>query len=213
MFLNFQDFIKNYKNLEQPKIVELPDFYFLRKPHWIPSSFGKQKSILDMLENNELPQDFTQNQLKFPKEQEYWLLNRLDNDTAWFLYFAKTPEIYDNFKQLQKQNKITKIYYAQVKWKPFETIITYPIMHKNKSKMIVIKSEKDKKKWRWKLHFVQTKVKPIQNNWIKVEITKWIRHQIRAHLSSIWLPIKNDPLYWENNWWKLQLYSVGIVNC
>jgi 23S rRNA-/tRNA-specific pseudouridylate synthase len=146
MYLEFEDFYKNFKNLQTPKIIQTNDFYFLRKPHKIPSSFGKQKSILDMLENGELDENFTQNQLKFSKEQEYLLLNRLDNDTAGFLYFAKTPQTYEKFKKLQKENKIQKIYYAQCENTPFKTQITYPIMHKNKSKMIVIKSPKDIKK-------------------------------------------------------------------
>ena len=210
MYLEFNDFFENFKDLRQPKVIQTNDFYFLRKPHKIPSSFGKQKSILDMLEKGELDRNFTQNQLKFSKEQEYWLLNRLDNDTAGFLYFAKTPEIYHNFKRLQKENKIQKIYYAQCENKPFKTQITYPIMHKNKSKMVVIKSNKDIKKWRGKQHFVTTQVEPLKDNWAKIIITKWIRHQIRAHLSSINCPIKNDPLYWNNVEGNLQLYSVGF---
>jgi hypothetical protein len=71
MYLEFNDFFENFKDLRQPKVIQTNDFYFLRKPHKIPSSFGKQKSILDMLEKGELDRNFTQNQLKFSKEQEY----------------------------------------------------------------------------------------------------------------------------------------------
>jgi 23S rRNA-/tRNA-specific pseudouridylate synthase len=38
---------------------------------------------------------------KFTKEQEYGLLNRLDNDTGGFLYFAKNPESYQFYKDQQ----------------------------------------------------------------------------------------------------------------
>jgi 23S rRNA-/tRNA-specific pseudouridylate synthase len=59
--------------------------------------------------------NFTKNQLtNFTKEQEYGLLNRLDNDTSGFLYFAKNNNIFSEFKTLQKQEKVNKIYYAKV---------------------------------------------------------------------------------------------------
>jgi len=212
MLLEFNDFLKNYKDLQTIKIIPTEKLYFLRKPHWLASSFWKQISVLDILKTNQLDENFTKNQKIFWKEKEYWLLNRLDNDTAWFLYFAKDFTTYETFKKLQKQNKIIKVYYAQVEWKPYNTKINYPIMHKNKSKMIAIKTPKDTKKWRWKLHYVETKITPIVNNRLQAEITKWIRHQIRVHLWSINLPIKNDPLYWNKKDWNLQLYSVWIKN-
>jgi 23S rRNA-/tRNA-specific pseudouridylate synthase len=40
---------------------------------------------------------------QFSKTDEYGLLNRLDNDTAGLLYFARTPEIKKQRKQLQKE--------------------------------------------------------------------------------------------------------------
>jgi len=42
-------------------------------------------------------------QSHFTKDNEYGLLNRLDNDTAGLLYFAKDPIIKDQWKQLQKE--------------------------------------------------------------------------------------------------------------
>ena len=219
MYLDFQKFKKEYENLDKFKILEDNNFFYLRKPARIPSSFWKQKSVLDYLEKWELDKSFTANQLKeFNKENEYGLLNRLDNDTSWFLYFAKNKDIFYKFKSLQKENKIKKIYYAKINWDfPFkEKIIDYPIMHKNKSKMIVIKSPRDLKKWRWKQHFVKTEVEKILYNkkfnetYLKVTITKWIRHQIRAHLANIWYPIIGDNLYWWETADKLYLFSVGI---
>jgi 23S rRNA-/tRNA-specific pseudouridylate synthase len=59
--------------------------------------------------------NFIKNQKSnFTKEQEYGLLNRLDNATSGFLYFAKNKDFYDKFKKLQKEEKIEKVYYAKV---------------------------------------------------------------------------------------------------
>lgn len=108
------------------------DYYLLRKPHGIASTFGEQQSILDMFQDKELLQTIIQNNsdfdkyspycyldgytkedditsfltnqtTQFTKEQEYGLLNRLDNDTGGFLYFAKTPEIYRFYKEQQRK--------------------------------------------------------------------------------------------------------------
>lgn len=50
----------------------------------------------------------------FSREEEYGLVNRLDNDTAGFLYFAKTPEIKEKYKKLQKSNAFYKLYVCDV---------------------------------------------------------------------------------------------------
>ena len=240
MYLDFQTFQQEYLNLDDFKIIEDNDLFFLWKKAGIPSSFWKEKSVLDLLEENYFDKKFTENQKKyFSKENEFWLLNRLDNDTSGFLYFAKDLEIYKKFKELQKNEKIEKIYYAKVAWwfewfqndaewwielslldqnyhiKSF--VIDFPIMHKNKTKMIAIKDKKDTKKWRWKQHFVKTFVEMIEydkvenTSWLKIIIKKWIRHQIRCHLASVGLAIVWDKLYWWKDSEKLYLFSVGTM--
>ena len=231
MHLSFEEFKKQYENLNDFKIIEDNDLFYVRKPAWIPSSFWQKESVLDYLEQWKLPINFIKNQISnFDKNEEYGLLNRLDNATSWFLYFAKNKHTYNSFKKLQKENKIQKIYYAKVNWwfnndnlwlqilNTWELEISYPIMHKNKSKMIVIKSNKDIKKWRWKQHFVKTQIKKLfydklkNETYLEVIITRWIRHQIRAHLASIGYPIIGDKLYWGKQADKLYLFSVGIKN-
>jgi 23S rRNA pseudouridine1911/1915/1917 synthase len=137
------------------------------------------------------------------------LLNRLDNDTWGFLYFAKTPEIYASYKELQQQNKLQKQYLAHVQGNPFyktaeqSMVIDFPIMHhaQDDRKMVVIKSFADTQKWRWEQHNVTTAIKLIEYNpetnisTLLVTITKWIRHQIRCHLASIGCAIIGDKLY------------------
>ena len=50
----------------------------------------------------------------FGKDGELGLLNRLDNETAGFLYFAKTTEAFDRYRHLQSEGKINKRYIAQI---------------------------------------------------------------------------------------------------
>lgn len=111
------------------------------KPSALPTTFGKETCFLDILlgKNIDMNTDFSlpsfllpyidlpdfspcsinqalvQLQLNvFGKEEELGLLNRLDNETAGFLYFAKTQEAFDRYRQLQTEGKINKWYIAQV---------------------------------------------------------------------------------------------------
>lgn len=208
-----------------PSIYQNPDFYFFWKPHGLPSTFGKEKSLLDYIQQWDIESisgidntikpyidpslkelkdtsQFLKNQTKtFTKTQEYWLLNRLDNDTAGFLYFAKELSIYDKYRQLQAQNKVDKHYIAQVFGNTTTQTIDYPIMHRSSKKMLAIKSNEDIKKGTGKQHIVQTFIQTLSYDkksnisTLLVTIHKGIRHQIRVHLASIGLPIIGDILY------------------
>ncbi len=216
MIIKLQNFLQNYKIWnDETFILEDKNYYYFWKKPWLASSWGEKKSILDLIKEWEV----LENQKEiFSPEEEYWLLNRLDNDTSWFVYFAKSKEIKEKYKNLQKENQIDKTYYAVVSWKFSydNTIVSYPIMHKNKSKMIAIKENKDIKKGRWKQLLVETKIKKIRYDkqldlsYLEVHILKWVRHQIRVHLSSIWFPIFWDNLYWGKENDILCLFSVWI---
>ncbi len=234
---------------------ENKDFYFFWKPHNIPSTFGKQKSFLEYMEdfsnnieNEENSSIFKKipvfiekhinwltkvadinkaikNQLEhFTKEQEYWLINRLDNETAGLLYFAKTLSTSDDYRQQQVQLNVKKHYIAQISGKfnnntPLKLwnggIIDFPIMHRSSKRMIAIKTSKDIKKWSWKQHQVQTLIEFLEYDpkynisTLLVTIHKGIRHQIRVHLASIASPIIWDSIYnTDSSHWALNLWSV-----
>ena len=210
------------------------DFYYFRKPAGLASSRWKSVSFLDLMSDekyNSSIENIVKSQIEFfGKEKEFWLLNRLDWPTTWLLYFAKNPRIYNMFRELQQEWKVDKFYVAEVygniqhwiekNW----NVITYPIMHHRFSddRMVVLKSHEDEKKWKWNIHAVQTEICEVdydeKNNRsvIMVKIHKWIRHQIRAHLSSIGYPICGDSIYCKSrdqNFDKLQLFSVGMWVC
>jgi len=200
-------------------------FYYFWKPHGIPSTFWKEKCFLDLL--SESSDQYIKSVLSyldnmFGKEREYWLLNRLDNDTAWLLYFAKTPLVKEKYKKAQSEWRISKYYVADVYWNFVQNglKISYPIWHHkfSKDRMVVFLDMKqtgkiDKKR----VHQVDTDVEKLYFDksrnvtTLLVTISKWIRHQIRAHLSSIWFPIVWEKIYIKKAWSeKLQLFSIWM---
>lgn len=241
--------------------IQTSDYYFIWKPHHIPSSFWKEKSFLEYLSDNQIqtpeiifPDDvgfFLEENFpiknyqsvdidqiiknlksEFTSQEEYWLLNRLDNETAGYLYFAKTRQIYEEYKNSQKQWILEKTYLAQVYWNPFFKssenfmIIDYPIMHhkSDEKRMLAIKTQDDKEKWRWQIKQQKTRISLIQYDSktnissLAVSISKWVRHQIRLHLASIWSAIVWDDIYGKKTNWFLCLWSlwfqikIGLTN-
>ena len=228
------------------------DYYLLRKPRGVASTFWEEKSILDCFDiqweleslvysemDNKilstyvdiskytLESDldmFQKNQItNFSRKQEYGLLNRLDNATGGFLYFAKTTQAFAQYKADQKQGRIEKTYMAFVEGNPCYkdenkvVDIYFPIMHlaSNPEKMIVVRWFHDENKWRGKRHKGKTSVELVQyfekeqKSLVKIKIYKGIRHQIRVHLASIWAPILGDILYNKKSKISdLQLWSV-----
>ena len=207
------------------------NFYYFWKPADLASSRWKSVSFLDLMCNESLNWDIcdiVKSQMEFFwKEKELWLLNRLDWPTTWLLYFAKNLKVYREFRELQKEWNIDKFYVAEVygnihnwvseNWKE----INYPIMHHryNDDRMVVIRWDWDLSKWKWNMHEVATEICEIEYDEkenlsiIIVKIHRWIRHQIRAHLSAIWYPICGDYLYCKSknqSFDKLQLFSVWM---
>lgn len=155
----------------------------------------------------------------FSCEEEYGLLNRLDNETCWLLYFAKCPLFKQKYLYLQERNLIQKQYLADVYWDFFsdELTIDYPIAHHkfDETKMVAIKNSDEI--YRWKEILVKSQIKKIFYNEsenttsLLVTIHKWIRHQIRCHLSSIGYPIVGEKIYIKKKAvGNLHLWSVGM---
>lgn len=221
------DILKNHRFV----YYQDENFYYFWKPAGLPSTRWKKYSFLDFMNDDNYNisiQNIVQSQKAFFwEEKEFWLLNRLDNDTSWILYFAKNLKIYNKFREYQKNMMIDKYYITQVygnihnRTDKNSTLISYPIMHHkfSEDRMIVIKTADDIKKWKWKEHLASTAIEEVEYNntenisTVVIKIHKWIRHQIRAHLSSIGYPIIWDSIYCKNknhHKIKLQLFSIGI---
>ena len=207
------------------------NFYYFWKPAGLASTRWKSASFLDLIENESqnlnIRNIFESQKAFFWKEMEYWLLNRLDWVTTGLLYFAKNPKVYRRFRELQQEEKVDKYYVSEVYWNIQEwvnrnwNVIDYPIMHHrfNDDRMVVIHREEDKLKWKWNIHNVRTELCEVEyddtNNrsTVLIKIHRWIRHQIRVHLSAVWYPICWDSLYCKSKnqvFDKLQLFSIGM---
>ena len=202
--------------------------YYFRKPAGVPSSFWKETSFLDLLLWEKEKSWIIQSLFAFFwTEGELGLLNRLDNETSWFLYFAKNPRIKNQFKQLQSDFLLNKYYIAEVYGDISSYLsqnppqITSPIMHHkfNADRMVVIQQNSDLQKTKWLQHHLTTEILEYEflpqsrTTILYLKIQKWIRHQIRAHLSSIGFPICWDMLYSKSKnkeYPRLQLFSVGV---
>ena len=184
-------------------------FYYFRKPCWIPSTYGKEKCFLDYLiqsDDKDIKAIVEAQKQYFSDKDEYGLVNRLDNDTTWLLYMAKTPLFKEKYKQAQKEWQVEKYYIADVYGKfPEETkIISYPITHHKDSsdRMVVLSDAKQTGKIDTKriqntktfVHFLYYDEKT-NTSTLLISISKWVRHQIRAHLSSQWFPIVWEKIY------------------
>lgn len=172
----------------------------------------------------------------FGRKNEYWLINRLDNVTSWLLYFAKTPLFKQKYKEIQQEFLISKYYLVDVcglmnidkliqenewiskciysgLWDLPVIKVSLPIIHNktNKERMQI-------SKWLLKesIQWVSTYIKILYQDTYNKETTllvcinKWVRHQIRVHLSSIGFPIVGEKLYSkQKNRDCLHLYSIG----
>ncbi|HMT00845.1 MAG TPA: RNA pseudouridine synthase [Candidatus Absconditabacterales bacterium] len=188
------------------------EFFYLRKPAGIASSFGKEKSFLDMIFLEKtccVSDEFVENQNKnFSKEDEFGLMNRLDNETAGLLYFAKTREIADEFMVLQKTGELEKLYLADVHgdFPDGLKMVAWPIAHHKdgKEKMVVLKNSADIGTVRGKAQEALTCIEKLyydsekNQSTLRVVISKGVRHQIRTHLASLGFVIVGDGLYGKN---------------
>ena len=89
-------------------------FYYVRKPQGIPSTFGSEESFLHKLIGAKSEQITQLQQAWHWVDKELWLVNRLDNVTGGLLFFAKNPALHSDYKLLQQDHKVEKIYYADL---------------------------------------------------------------------------------------------------
>jgi len=196
--------------------------YYFWKPHGIASSWGWWPCFLDtfLTSNPDIAIERIREHLNaiFGSEKEFWLLNRLDNDTSGLLYFAKSLEVKKQRRELQNQWKIVKYYLADIRGnvERSDKCVAYPIAHhpQAKDRMICIQNSSSSnlqwqvcETWIEKLYYDEEK----NYSCLLIMIHKWVRHQIRCHLSAIWCPIIGEKIYKKKkDTEQLRLWSVGV---
>jgi 23S rRNA pseudouridine1911/1915/1917 synthase len=150
----------------------------------------------------------------------------LDNETAGLLYFASTADLYQQYKQQQEIWSIDKWYIADVVGRvrsafgSIESVIEHHPDDDRRMRIAELGSV-------WLTCQTQYEVidfdQDRQQTTVMIRITKWVRHQIRAHLHSLGHPIVGDSLYinkalrknYDKNWLLYQdsylhLRSIGV---
>lgn len=195
-----------------------------------PLVISRVESFKEVTSNEEFEEILRQQVDTFGQDQEFGLLNRLDNETGGFLYFARSPEAFAHFKSLQKSELVKKFYLAQIEGelrdeKNTSTCnvqhvtfnVNLPIMHSksNPEKMVAIRDVKDVRLGRSQLHEVSTQIDILQYDektnvtTMLATITRGVRHQIRVHMASNGTAIIGDNLYGKNKDY-LHLWSIGF---
>lgn len=205
------------------------NYLLCRKPHGLASTWGQEKSFLDLIKNlNSDSEIWNDHKTVFGEQNEYGLLNRLDTPTAWFLYFARTLEAKERYVQLQKEDAITKIYYAKVYGTPsgqFGWIDRKVWHHGGDQSRMTVEENKGRGQgqqgitYREKIERENTTRDEFCR--LKIHITTGIRHQIRVHLASMGHPLVGDGLYMTQGLRKrygkyenaqtIELISAGII--
>jgi len=196
-------------------------FYYIWKPHWVSTTFGPtEHSFLELLIAAQSPEICSLENVRWA-DSEHGLVNRLDNATAWLLFFAKNQIIFNAYKKLQADGNVEKVYYADLFGKvTHDHVIQDNIYHhySDNSRMTL-----DPKLWRGKWNSAETKIQCVYYDeytnisTCKIIIKKWVRHQIRIHSSIIGHHIIWDRVYcpksskqqyrWKN---AICLWSTGI---
>lgn len=174
---------ENHVPFQEKIIFENDDLLVVDKPHFLtmsPTGQYVQETLLVRLKNTTLNSDLTP-------------IHRLDRETAGLVLFSKRPETRGAYQQLFADRKVQKIYQAIA---PYNPNICFP-------KTVELRMEKGEPFYTMRVeHGVpnsKTEIELLEHNerWarylLKPETGK--QHQLRVHLNSLGLPIKNDPFY------------------
>ena len=176
--------------------------------------------------------------VKGKKDIEAGLVNRLDTATRGLVLIAKTQESYDALNLMQTNNLIKKTYIAftdidnEADLNPNFSRLNLPYRISSQFRTYGPKGKKVLPVFYGMRDFSST-AKIYTTNIIDINdlddsvprvtctLTQGFRHQVRAHLASIGLPIYGDPLYngkfkdfpqekIDTHSYPLQLYAVGL---
>lgn len=164
-------------------LFENDDLLVVDKPHFLtmsPTGQYVQETLLVRLKNE------TGNELLTP-------IHRLDRETAGVVMFSKQAESRSLYQQLFAERKVQKTYFAIA---PFCAELKFPLEMKVRMAkgnpfytMKIVDGEPNS----------QTQIELTEHNdaWAIYKLNPHTgkQHQLRLHLSSLGIPIKNDPFY------------------
>jgi 23S rRNA pseudouridine1911/1915/1917 synthase len=213
-------------NIKIPVVLEKEDYLVINKPKWVlshPNSVREvsQPSVVGFLYHNYKNLPTIWNFIRA------WLLHRLDKDTDGLMIIAKTEKWLSHFKKLFQQKSesdhiqdkeaapIKKFYratcYITDEWKDFLSDISSQLPYYIQEIVIPKIPHYTPKLWITKiLSFREIDSKKIKQCNIAIEILTWRTHQIRYHLSTHWLPIVGDYLYWKEEEIPMQLTAYKL---
>lgn len=164
-------------------LFENDDLLVVDKPHFLtisPTGQYVQETLLVRLKKS------TQNAALTP-------IHRLDRETAGVVLFSKRLETRGCYQQLFAEKKVQKIYHAIA---PFHEHLHFP-------KTVSLRMEKGEPFYTMRVvngtDNSQTEIELLESKdqWAKycLKPITGKQHQLRVHLNSLNLPIRNDPLY------------------
>ena len=222
-YIDQKELVKDFGFVDIPIIFETQDYAVLNKPKWVlshPNSIWdiKSPSIVGFLYHHYKWSSF-ENFLRAG------LIHRLDKDTDGLMIVAKSEKWLLHFRSLFSQKSelkeitekeatpLKKFYTARchlsTEWKKFlnqkypiviNEIVKPKIPHVSEYKMWITKILWAKIDWNYAN--------------LDIEILTWRTHQIRYHLSTHWLVICWDKLYWkkEDELMNLTAYKLIFID-
>lgn len=209
--------------IDIPIVKEEDDYLVINKPKWVlshPNSIWdiSKPSVVGFLYHRYSALPSVWNFIRA------WLLHRLDKDTDGLMIVAKTEKWLAHFKELFKEKSESekledkdkvplKKWYRAIseilpEWKIFlnkiEGSLPFVIQEVVKAKV----PNMTPKMWITQVE----KVEKISDKQVKLylQIFTGRTHQIRYHLSSHWLPIVWDYLYWKEDKQAMQLTAYRL---
>jgi len=120
------------------------------------------------------------------------LSHRLDRETAGLVLLTKQEKYRSHYHQLFSERKIKKTYHAITKANDASFPLTYTSQLSQDKDSMRMKEDNGK-------HNSETEINLLEQNanefLLELIPTSGKKHQLRVHLASLGMPIKNDPLY------------------
>ena len=210
-------------DIDIPIVKEEEDYLVINKPKWVlshPNSIWdiSKPSVVGFLYHRYSALPSVWNFIRA------WLLHRLDKDTDWLMIVAKTEKWLAHFKELFKEKSeseslddkdkvpLKKWYRAcceiTMEWKKFLNVVEWKLPFIIQEVVKAKVPNMTPKMWITQIE----RIEKISDKECKLylQIFTGRTHQIRYHLSSHWLPIVWDYLYWKESkrWMQLTAYRL-----